>query len=341
MAEKYQVITDKLELELKRMRSEGRTKLPSEQELAGRFSCSRQTVRASLEVLRKKGLIEKRKGSGSYLVDNSSDSRTVFFMTEDCDRYQSPALISGLKERLSSAGYQLKTFSTGGSIKGEEEVLLQVIEGRPAALITEPQRDLVPNPNSRLIEEITNMGIPVISCNSLSGSVHVTPGNTEGCRMLTKKLIENGRKNIACIFRMDSSSGRDRYQGYIDAVPDSHFDESKCMLLTYQDEKDIISGKTGKLSSFADEILSGCDAVICQNGIIAHQLANILNKAGRSVPDDITVACFDNGYYSSGDLMTAGYDNDAFCKALARTAVALAEGRDTKSIVVPVMIKTT
>ena len=127
MAEKYQVITDKLELELKRMRSEGRTKLPSEQELAGRFSCSRQTVRASLEVLRKKGLIEKRKGSGSYLVDNSSDSRTVFFMTEDCDRYQSPALISGLKERLSSAGYQLKTFSTGGSIKGEEEVLLQVI----------------------------------------------------------------------------------------------------------------------------------------------------------------------------------------------------------------------
>ena len=334
VAEKYLVITDKLELELKKMRSEGRTKLPSEQELAGRFSCSRQTVRASLEVLQQKGLIEKRKGSGSYIVDISSNNRTVFFMTEDCDRYQSPALISGLKEKLGSLKYTLRSFSTGASIEGEKAVLQRVLSERPAALIIEPQRDLVPNPNLRLIEEITDMGIPVISCNSAAGSVSVTPDDHEGGKMLTKKLLENGRKNIACIFRMDSSSGRDRYQGYIDAVPDTLFDESKCMLLTYREEKDIVSGKDVKLSAFADEVLSGCDAVICQNGIIAYQLANLLRKAGRSVPDEIVVACFDNGHYSSDDLLSVGFDNDVFCKALAKTAVALAEGRSAASVIV-------
>jgi len=334
VAEKYLVIADKLELELKKMRAEGRTKLPSEQELAAGFSCSRQTVRASLDVLCQKGLIEKRKGSGSYLAGTSSYNKTVFFMTEDCDRYQSPALIAGLKERLVPAGYTLKSFSNGGSIEGEKAVLLRVIAERPAALIIEPQRDLVPNPNLRLIEEITDMGIPVISCNSVAGSVSVTPDDHEGGKMLTKKLLEAGRKNIACIFRVDSSSGRDRYQGYIDAVPDTLFDESKCMLLTYQEEKDIVSGKDVKLSAFTNEVLSGCDAVICQNGIIAYQLMNLLRKAGRSVPDEIVIACFDNGHYSSDDLLSVGFDNDAFCKALAKTAVALAEGRSAASVIV-------
>ena len=336
MAEKYLVITDKLELELKKMRSEGRTKLPSEQELAARFSCSRQTIRASLDVLCQKGLIEKRKGSGSYLAGISSYNKTVFFVCEDCDRYQSPALIAGLKERLSHAGFTLKSFSTGGSIKGEKAVLLRVLSERPAALIIEPVRDLIPNPNLNLIEEIKGAGIPVIYSNSVLGDVCVLPDNAGGAKSLTNHLLESGRRNIACVFRMDDSSGRDRFQGYINALSDSgaDFDESRCLLLTYQEEKDIILCRDKKLAAFAAGTLAGCDAVICQNGMIAHQLLNLLIKAGRSVPDDIVVACFDNGCYSSAGLQSAGYDNAAFCKALAGAAVALAEGRSAKSVMV-------
>ena len=123
MTEKYKVIVDKLELELKRMRAEGKTRLPSESDLCKTYSCSRQTIRAALDVLLHKGLIEKRRGSGSFISDDTFTSRTVFFMTEDCDRYLSPSLISGLKEQLSISKYILKTFSTGGSIKSEKEIL--------------------------------------------------------------------------------------------------------------------------------------------------------------------------------------------------------------------------
>ena len=52
-----------------------------------------------------------------------------------------------------------------------------------------------------------------------------------------------------------------------------------------------------------------------------------LHKKGISVPDDIAVAGFDS---------FSGYDNEQFCRALAKTAIALAEGRDAKSVTVPV-----
>ena len=343
MAEKYLVIAGKLELELKRMRSEGKTKLPSEQDLCKEYSCSRQTVRSALDVLLKKGLIIKRCGAGSFIADEAFSSRTVFFMTEDCDRYQSPALISGIKEQLALKKYQLTAFSTGGSYQTEKQILSRVSEERPAALIIEPCSDLIPDPNTRTVEEINGTGVPVIYCNSYLGEVHVAPDNAEAGRMLTKHLLDTGRKKIGGIFRMDESSGRERYQGYIDALLDAGavFDESGCLLLTRKEEKDIISGNDRKFSVFVDNDLFGFDAVICQNGMVAHQLVNMLRGRGVSIPEDIAVACFDNSYYSEigeDGMISAGYDTESMCRLLAKTAVALAEGRSAKSVVVPVML---
>ena len=341
MAEKYKVIVNKLELELKKMRSEGRTRLPSEQDLCSEFSCSRQTIRAALDVLLQKGLIVKRRGAGSYIADDSFNNRTVFFMTEDCDRYQSPALISGLKEQLSNSKYELKSFSAYGSSSEESKILSRAVEERPAALIIEPSKDLIPDPNIRLIEEIENAGIPVIYLNSSLGKIHVAPDNYEGGRELAKHILETGRKKTACIFRIDDSSGRDRYKGYIDALldADAGFDESRCFLMTYEEEKEIISGDDKKFTSFIDDHLLGCDSVICQNGMIAQRLIFLLRKRGVSVPEDLQVACFNNCYYSNDfGVVSAGCDIDSFCKTLARSSVALAEGRNATSVIFPMRI---
>ena len=135
MAEKYIVIADKLEIELKKMRSEGRMKLPSENSLSEQFSCSRQTVRAALDILKRAGLIEKRNGSGSYIVEESKKNKTVYFITEDCDRYLSPALISGLRSELTSSKYALKAFSTIGSGKEEAAAISRAISEKAAAII--------------------------------------------------------------------------------------------------------------------------------------------------------------------------------------------------------------
>ena len=45
-------------------------KLPPENELMTQFQVSRQTVRTALSLLRKEGIVEGRRGSGSYITAN-------------------------------------------------------------------------------------------------------------------------------------------------------------------------------------------------------------------------------------------------------------------------------
>ena len=299
---------------------------------------------AALDVLLAKGLIVKRAGSGSYIADDVFANRTIFFLTEDTDRYETPALISGIKAGLDPSSFDLKVFPTHGSYNEERNILLRAAEERPAALLIEPFRDLLPDPNDRLIGEIMSYGIPVIYCNSartVPGAYYVAPDFRKAGRLLTEELIGKGKTKTACIFQTDSSSGTDPYQGYIDALADGGipFDETRCLLLTYQERKDIISGNAGILSGFVSETLKDCDSVICQDGMTAHRLISILRKNKIAVPEDLTVACFDNGYYSSRsgeEMLTLGLKSDLIAKAVAGIVRSAAEGKCVKSVVLAV-----
>lgn len=341
MPEKYIAITNKLEIELKQMRANGITKLPSETELAAKYACSRQTIRASLNILMNKGLIEKRKGSGSYLTEESTQNRVVFFVAEDCDRYLNPELIAGLRSELRSK-FELKTFSTYDNYKEEGEIIRKAIEEKASALVIDPSRDLIPGINDRLIMSAVNNRIPVIYINSNAspeGVLTVAPDYEDMAKKALGILNSQNKKRTACVFRMDSSSGMRGYKGFIDEFADEKlFDDRKCLLLTYKDEKEIMDGNTAVLSSFAEDIIRDTECIICGNGIVAYQLVNVLGKKGISVPEDISVLCFDNGYFrnkGNAQIISVGYDETILCKKLAKTITALSSGTDIGSTVLP------
>lgn len=342
MAEKYKVILTKLELRLRQMRSDGISKLPSEQDLAKEYGCSRQTVRAALDILQQKGLIVKRTGAGSFVADTAFANRTVFFMTEDTDKYITPSLIAELKTCLAQHKFELKAFTTNGKIAGEARVLEQVIKERPAALIIDPVKDLIPNPNNKTIEDIISSGIPVIYYNSTftpADAIRVSLDNKKGSSILVHRLADLGKKNIACIFRMDDSSGLDRYLGYIDALAELNlpYDEHHCLLLSYKDKKGSIMGNDRIIAQYAAIVTSGVDAVICQNDMVAHDLADILARKGVKIPQEITIASFDNSYYAANDTRfdSLGLAEGFPAKALAKAAVKAAEGKNASNVVIP------
>jgi LacI family transcriptional regulator len=209
------------------------------------------------------------------------------------------------------------------------------VKEKAAAIIIEPVHDLIPNANERLVEEALNARIPVIYLNSScapSGVITIAPDYREAGKNLTDKLKGEGRRKTACIFCTDTSSGMDEYKGYIDSV--SSFDESRCLLLSYKEEKEILEGNLNLLNTFINDVLPECDSVFCENGMIAHSLTGLLKKRGVSVPETMTVACFDNGYYSEDSIVSMGYDNDSLCRKIAKTAVALAEDGIAKDIVI-------
>lgn len=81
MAIKYKWLSGLLREWIVQAARKGINKLPSEQELCQRYQVSRQTVRLALSVLENEGLIEKRKGSGSYITGLSADSAKTAFLS--------------------------------------------------------------------------------------------------------------------------------------------------------------------------------------------------------------------------------------------------------------------
>lgn len=67
MTPKYEQLVQRLRAALPQWYADGQRKLPGEQALAAQLSVSRQTLRQALAVLEQEGLIEKRRGSGSFL----------------------------------------------------------------------------------------------------------------------------------------------------------------------------------------------------------------------------------------------------------------------------------
>ncbi|MBO7452358.1 MAG: substrate-binding domain-containing protein [Clostridiales bacterium] len=344
MTAKYRNIVNELELELKQMHSEGKTRLPSEKDLCEVYSCSRQTIRTSLNVLEQKGLIVKIKGSGSYIsdaIENTSD--TVIFITEDQDGYIYPSLIEQLKKDLNLKKLKLKVESTGASISREKKSLLDVIESHAAAVIIDPIRNMVPNSNVDLIDKIKSLDIPVIFLGSpyqnLDDTLMINEDNVEGSNLLVRHLFENGHKKISGVFRVDDAKGLMRYQGTMNAINDNGltFNEENFMLITHSDERKISCGDHGILNMFMTECLKDNDAIICQNDIIAYHLINTLNKKGIRVPEDVAVVSFDNSYLSSKDMKitSIGHNEKALVNAITESILSSISHKKKKYPVIP------
>lgn len=331
MEDKYLRIAYQLESELRRMRAAGITKLASEESLCADFSCSRQTIRAALNILVDKGLIVKKRGSGSYIADIASKLQdTVVFITGDKFEYEKPEFISQLKEYLKKKKYDLICYSTDHSFSKEHEALNKVLENTPAAVLIEPTADVIPNPNIELIDKISKKGIPVVylysSYSEPSNAMCIKEDDLNGAVKLVSHLKEYGHKKTCCIFRCDDSRGLTRYKGYIEACKEYGlaFDEHSSFFFTSRDRKKLIKGDDDMLQRFIKEMDPECSAVVCHNDEIAFRLIKSLEKCGRSVPKDIAVVSFENSYFPKDPvgITSLGHSEKELTKTAADTLLS-------------------
>ena len=302
MAGIYRTIAYELEAQLTQMRHEGKMRLPSEDELCRTYSCSRQTVRSALDLMVDKGLIVKKRGSGSYISENATKSNKIFLIVEDEDEYINPDFISSLRPELKKNRYDLTCISTGGSYDRERDALSKAISACPAAVIIEPICDIVPNHNKALIEALDNKEIPVIYLYTAypfpKDAVCIREDDKDGIRTLVSYLKEKGHTDIACAFRIDDSRGLTRYKNFVDALHENglHFEQQRSFFFTAKERREMLSGSEEFLLKISREIRKDASAVICQNDELAYRLKEILRKEKRS---DIEVVSFDNSYYAS------------------------------------------
>lgn len=346
MTLKYEELVQTLRQTLPRWYADGQRKLPSEQELSAQFSVSRQTLRQALAVLEQDGLIEKRRGSGSFLRPAAGNQeRRIAVVATSLSDYIFPSLLKDIQSCLAAQGFSVVIHATENAIRREREILQQLLLDPPAGILIEGCKTALPNPNAELYREIQKRGLPMTflhgSCRELPEAFCVGDDNYGGGYLLASHLLQNGHKKIAGIFKSDDVQGPERYHGMVCAMRDAGLfplDENVLWFSSFQRRQLVELQDESLLQSFLRQQLGGCTAVVCYNDEIAFHLIRTLLRAGMRVPEDVAVVSFDNSYYSTFgpvSVTSAGHAPHAMGSAAAENLLSQIRRQPCRSISLP------
>ena len=108
----------------------------------------------------------------------------------------------------------------------------------------------------------------------------------KGGYLLTRHLLETGRRNIIGIFKADDSQGAQRHKGYVQALQESGipYDPENVIWFHTEDRKT----KPSLMLSMLLDSKKSVDAAVCYNDQIALAVISMLEEKGQSSPIGIT-----------------------------------------------------
>jgi len=278
-------------------------KIPSENELAARFSYSRQTVRQATSNLVAEGILVREQGSGTFVSNTnkkvpSEKTMRVGVITTYLDDYIFPSIIHGIEEVLTDNGYTMTLGITHNKPSDEENCLLQMMQSGVDGLIVEGTKSALPNANSRLYGQLKENNIPTVFINGYYNNYsnsYIVMDDIKAGGMVTDILSDNGHTKIGGIFKSDDIQGLRRYEGLQNSLKKNKLTLLDKSILWYTTE-DYSYFFEGSMDAIILERFEDVTAVVCYNDQIAAALIRLLKRNGKSVPEDISIVSFDNSF---------------------------------------------
>lgn len=287
-------------------------RLPSEQQLVHRFSASRPTVARALRELQNCGMVERRVGSGTYVLDHNKSSTAAQHMfgllVPELGRTEIFEPICGHIARcLQSHRHMLLWGDFGGTTDPEGridhavDVCEQYISRGVSGVFLAPV-ELTPRMkeiNQQLIKLLNDAQLPVVLLDRDLASYPersqfdlVGIDNWQGGFRLAQHLISQGCRRIGFFARPRSASTvLQRIGGFRQGVfesGDPHVTE--CVLLGDPDDAEFVKASIERHQ---------LDGVACANDLTAGHLLHTLSDLGFDIPRQIRITGFDDVKYAS------------------------------------------
>ena len=302
---KYLALAEQLRNDILNGIYAGGEKIDTEIDLSEKYQMSRQAVRQALDVLETENLIERIRGSGTYvnrLKYNKTKTMQICVALNRAEGYFLPALLRGIENELTKCSYSLILAVTGNRIETERNVLLSCLEKQVDGLLIEPTQSALPNPNLYLYEEMESYGIPIVFIYSyypnLKNPLYVAMNDKQGGYDAVCYLQKHGHKNIAGVFKNDDLVGHLRYAGFCEAMFKYNLNIQSPKIIWFNSENlDNILEKEENNEIL--EAVKDCTAIVCQFDEPAVRIIDMLIKNGIRVPQDVAVISFDNSMYAN------------------------------------------
>lgn len=196
-------------------------------------------------------------------------------------------VISGIEEVAYKMDYQLILTNSAENYEREIKAIQTLHSQRVDGILvscSETTEDF------SHFEEIIKSGMPLVffdRCIAGLGASTVSVDDRVGAKKMTQHLIDHGYKKIACLHGAAISIGKERLEGYKEALNENHI---------LVDENLVIEG--GFLEKGGYQAMSRLlelpknkwpEAVVTVNDPAAIGAIERIEKAGLSVPDDIAI----------------------------------------------------
>lgn len=273
-------------------------KLYSENELSEMFGLSRQTVRHAIGILEQEGLVERVRGSGTYIGSRNGEVRkktmNIAVISTYVDGYIFPPTLQGIVQTLSAAGYMTQIAFTNNRVDNERRILQGLLEkDHVDGVIVEATKSALPNPNLEYYRELKRRQIALLFFNckypELDAPI-VALDDFKVAEDAVNYLLSQGHRKIGGIFKADDGQGKLRYAGYVEALLKAGLsvDDRKILWIDTDDQKDLKNIRNSVLRRLTD-----CTAVFCYNDEVAFGLVELLHKEGFRVPGQLSIASVD------------------------------------------------
>jgi DNA-binding LacI/PurR family transcriptional regulator len=316
------------------------SQLPTEKELSAIYGVSRITSKRAVDELADNGYVKRTRGKGTfvlskekkipivnYSLDNNKESTktvaAIFPYQASLGSFSET--INSISKILQKYDYTLQLYSGICDIKYTMDLIEKLYNEGCAGIIYYPVSE---NSCFEVLYRLINNNYPIITIDKYISALQlnsVTSENRMGGKIATEYLISLNHRNIAFIsdlFLEETSTVRERYFGYCDALKQHDIPYSKENIIL---DINSIEYKRIYLEDTYKEIVlrlkeKGITAIFCINDMIASFIIHAIYDLGMETPKDFSVIGFDNSpisLYQRIPLTTISQD---FCKMGEKTA---------------------
>ena len=302
-------------------------KLPSENDFMNLCGLSRMTVRSALSQLVTEKYIEKRHGSGAYVIYDAAAqvvSGTIDVLLDVTYTYFSTHYIKSISEVLTRNNYRFVIHDTRDSQQDICSILNRILlTGSTGVIIQPPHLVEALLPEMRdLLYRLGAAGIPhVLLDRMVEGvpGVQISFNEYAGGQAAAEYLVSLGHRNCAMVCASLFYENQHRLAGFNSVLSKHLFPP----LHTVELDKHL---RENLLTAIREKRIT---AVFCYNDEAALKAIRILADAGFRIPEDISVIGFDDTIITAAtnpQLTSVIHPKDALGRMAAEKLISLIEG---------------
>ena len=343
---KYLQVADTLRREIAEgIFQDGQT-LMTEEELRMRFDVSRQTIRQAISLLEDDGLVDRRRGSGTYVRHGPRRRQGIIHVgvvTTFITDYIFPSIAQGMEAVLNENGAVLSLNAMYNDVKTERNILERMLEEPVDGLIVEGSRTAKETPNRDILERFAQRNIPVLFVNGYYPGMehipHVVMDDYGGGRLAVRTALDKGYTRPAGLFKTDDLQGAERLTGFLDEIHARGMEvpEERLLCFSTEERNDLYDSPKGK--KLLNVLKDGkADFLVCYNDIFAIQFMAKLKEMGVDIPGKLGMIGFDNATFlgmAQPALTTLGHPKEALGALAARKILRMIAGERENSLSMP------